>query len=145
MFNPHAHQVNIQLREPLEKGKHYGFSVKISSLFTFWKKAPARQGKGDPLRQAGGEVRVPTRVHITQLGGKPQRGGRLSSSKFHARNGELFAISGESLAVACKLFVPASRYCHYFLINDLIQRMAQHRDPVAFQDLSGFMDRASKP
>ena len=35
MFNPHALQVNIQLREPLEKGKDYGFSVKISNLFTF--------------------------------------------------------------------------------------------------------------
>jgi len=98
MFNPHALQVNIQLREPLEKGKDYGFSVKISNLFTFWKKAPARQGKGDPLRQAGGEVCVPTGVHVTQLGGKPQRSGRQSNSKFHARNGELSAISGERLA-----------------------------------------------
>ena len=36
----------------------------------------------------------------------------------------------------------ASKWTRAALMDDLIQRMARHRDPVAFQDLSGFMDRA---
>jgi hypothetical protein len=53
----------------------------------FRKKAPASQGKGDPLKQAGGKVRVPTWVTSRSFL-ESSSAARAKESKVHAKTRE---------------------------------------------------------